>query len=167
MLCIVEKAATSDYDSTVCFRQAKYLYSSTGDFDGASRCSVWERDCECRWTPMKTRRGVLVVMRTIWLYGESPVRVFASALIVWVSAAIIYCLAGFGTNLQSEVSGFSFLRYFGAALYLSAITMGTVGYGDLVPTAAVSRFCAGIEGVSGVMLASMFLIAMQRRYAGR
>lgn len=157
----------ADYDSTLCFRRAKYLYASNGDFDAASRCTVLERDCDRRWSPSRTRRGVLTIMRAIWLYGESPLRVLVSALVIWIFSAVVYSLAGFAASSQAPVSGLAGLQEFGNALYLSAITMGTVGYGDFVPTATVSRLWAGMEGVSGVLLAAMFLVAMQRRYAGR
>jgi hypothetical protein len=73
-------------------------------------------------------------------------------------------LSGFNVNLSQSQEGFS---GFANALYLSTITMSTVGYGDLTPGGVVARLVACLEGVSGILFAAMFLVSMQRRYAGR
>jgi hypothetical protein len=82
--------ANGRYDSTICFRRAKYLYASQGDFDGTSRCTVLERDAERRWTTSGSRRSMLSLMRWLWLYGESPARVLLNATGVWFCSAVAY-----------------------------------------------------------------------------
>jgi len=151
------------YDSTICFRKAKYLYASQGDFDGTSRCNVLERDAERRWTHSRARQYGLRVMRTLWLYGESPVRVMMAAMFVWFCSGIVYFCSGF----KGDGKAIDGLKGVANALYLSIITIATVGYGDLTPTGRLARGVAGIEGVCGVLFAAMFLVAMQRRYTGR
>lgn len=52
------------------------------------------------------------------------------------------------------------------SLYFSAITMTTVGYGDIEPV-GYARIWAAIEGVLGVFLGGAFLIALTRKYFSR
>jgi len=42
-------------------------------------------------------------------------------------------------------------------LYFSAITIATVGYGDIVPTETHSRIAAAIEAITGIVLIGLFL----------
>ena len=45
-------------------------------------------------------------------------------------------------------------------LYLSAVTITTVGYGDIVPLTTISRVLVGIEAVLGIVLIRLFLNAL-------
>lgn len=51
----------------------------------------------------------------------------------------------------------------GDALYFSGVTFATIGYGDIVP-AGHARCVAVIEGLSGVLLASCFVVSLVRRH---
>lgn len=48
-------------------------------------------------------------------------------------------------------------------LYLSAVTITTVGYGDIVPITTTARLFVGLEAVLGVVVAGLFLAALARR----
>jgi len=161
------------YDSTVCFQMAKNYFSVVGDYDSSSRCFILERDSHKRWTPSKTRKIELWSMRTLWLYGESPVHAFCSFLVVWASFAAAFFFSGFKSgevtinydlSWHFELSAFS---DFARSLYFSAVTMTTLGYGDYAPTSNSSMFLAGLEAFLGILLAAMFLVSVQRRYVGR
>jgi hypothetical protein len=52
----------------------------------------------------------------------------------------------------SEISGF-----FWRMLYLSATTITTTGFGDIVPLSGIARFLCGAEAVIGWLLAGLFL----------
>ena len=52
------------------------------------------------------------------------------------------------------------------SLYFSAITMTTIGYGDIEPV-GYTRIWAAIEGILGVFLGGAFLVALTRRYFSR
>lgn len=47
-------------------------------------------------------------------------------------------------------------------LYLSGVTITTVGYGDVLPTSDITRVLVMTEAVSGVLLAGLFLNAVAR-----
>ena len=56
-----------------------------------------------------------------------------------------------GAEFEKVVSGFV------DALYLSAVTVTTLGYGDFVPTSRLTKFLTGLQAVSGVVLMGLFL----------
>lgn len=50
------------------------------------------------------------------------------------------------------------------ALYFSFITLCTVGYGDIVPTSAVARMCAMLEGATGVFFIAVLISRLMSLY---
>ena len=42
-------------------------------------------------------------------------------------------------------------------LYLSVVTITTLGYGDIVPITPLARFFTGIEALGGIVLIGLFL----------
>lgn len=68
-----------------------------------------------------------------------------------------HILGGFGGD-PSMLSGF-FLRM----LYFSAITITTVGYGDIIPLTAIARMLVAVEAVMGWTLAGLFLNGIAQR----
>jgi voltage-gated potassium channel Kch len=57
-----------------------------------------------------------------------------------------------------ETTG-SFLRMF----YFSAITITTVGYGDIVPVTPLARTLVASEAILGVVVAGLFLNALAQK----
>lgn len=164
---------TTSYNSTVCFAKAKSLYAAHGDYMSVSRSFIQERDSELRWTTSPVRRAMLHAMRAIWLYGESPLRAIRSLVAVWFAFGVAFLFAGFrgpaetiNYDLTSMTTG-AFPHDLGTALYFSAVTMATLGYGDYTPASGVARLLAGTEAFLGVAFASMLIVTVQRRYVGR
>lgn len=161
------------WDSTSCFREAKVLYNSIGDYDAASRSFVLERDSHMKWTYSFSRRFVIKIMRFVWLYGESPLHAFRSIVLVWVLFAFLFLFSGIRTHGEiieySLSSNFNmlFFKDFGTCLYFSIVTMSTLGYGDYSPLSVSSRILAGFEAFIGMVLIAMLLVSIQRRYVGR
>lgn len=58
-----------------------------------------------------------------------------------------------------------FSGQFGRSLYLSAITITTVGFGDIVPISDWSRLAVALEAVMGIVLSGLFLNAVGWRIA--
>ena len=150
-------------NSSLSFQRAKCLFASAGDYDGSSRCSILERNADLRWSPSPFRRAVLRGSRFMWLHGESPLFVLRALLIAVLTFALGFYMFGFKHGSNETANPSSFWN----ALYLSCMTLTTVGYGDFCPDAGVSRFLAAGEGFTGIFLMAMFLIALQRRYVGR
>ena len=91
--------------------------------------------------------------------------------------ATIYCIAplfyqlgwtsiGYINGISIQISSVSaFFQYIGLNLYFSIITFTTIGYGDLLPAGLLS-FIAGIEGFTGILLTSLFLVTLAKRVLG-
>ncbi len=153
---------TGIHNSTTCFRKAKSLYANAGESENASRCSVLERETERKWSADRKRRLSLSISHYLWLHGESYWYVIRAIAVIIFAFAFGFFIAGYcidGKQPQTVC--------FGEALYLSVITMATVGYGDLTPQAGTSRVLAGAEGLLGIMLMAMLFVTIQRRFAGR
>jgi len=60
-------------------------------------------------------------------------------------------------------SGLGKLDNFGRMFYLSAVTITTVGYGDIVPITTVARNLISIEAILGVILVGLFLNSLSVR----
>lgn len=165
--------ASGLYNSTVCSRKAKYLFLNLGDYKSASRCSILEYDCASRWSKSTASKIILRAMRLLSLYGESPLYVLRCLILLLLAVGTIFFYSGYvhgGAAIQYtpafSISAKS-LGDYANALYLAAVTISTLGYGDLSPTGGVSKAVAGVASFFGVFLASLFIIAMQRRYIGR
>jgi hypothetical protein len=160
------------YDSTECSRKAKYLYLSIGDYVAAARCAILEQDCIMKWQDAAAsvpRR----IMRWIWLYGESPMYVLRTLLLLLMGAGVSFFYGGYKNedeiinyDMDSTIS-WQGVEDFGNAIYLAAVTTSTLGYGDLSPAYGLSKMIASITSFSGIIVASMFIVAIQRRYVGR
>ena len=161
------------HNSTLCFRKAKYLYLNLGDYSASSRCSILEQDSIARWSPSRLTKLTLHAMRAVWLYGESPLYVFRSLLLLLIGVATMFFYFGFqhGNDLISYHFTFCMnsesIADFGNALYLAAITISTLGYGDYFPASGVSKAVAGVASFCGVLVAAMLIVSLQRRFVGR
>jgi voltage-gated potassium channel Kch len=70
-----------------------------------------------------------------------------------------------GDSAQSIITSCSYgLIEFLEALYFSIVTITTLGYGDYVPSNALTRIMASLQALSGLFFTSLFLVALVRRY---
>ncbi len=60
-------------------------------------------------------------------------------------------------GFPSESSG-----NFGRMLYLSIVTITTLGYGDIVPISDLNRFLVGLESILGMVIIGLFLNSLSR-----
>jgi len=96
-----------------------------------------------------------LMLRMIMGYGEKPIRVLGNAGLVILLYAMVYHLTG-------AISDTTFT----GALYFSAITFTTVGYGDIAPHGPF-RLVAASEALTGIFLCGLFLFCLGRRSVGR
>lgn len=105
--------------------------------------------------PLRSRFKLLVVLGATFLAHALEIALYAVALLLLVRS-------GVGT-----MSGAALLS-FETALYFSAETYSSLGYGDLVPLGAL-RLLAGAETLNGLLMigwsASYIHIAMERFWA--
>jgi len=107
------------------------------------------------------KRAFLLIMLTfsflVWGHGERPSRTLITGFAVIILSAFFYTFGVF-TGVESRVSPDFF-----EALYASIITFATVGYGDLTPVGPI-RVIAMIEALSGVIVSSLFIVGISRKY---
>lgn len=51
---------------------------------------------------------------------------------------------------------------FGRMLYLSAVTITTLGYGDITPVSPLARFLVGLEAVLGIVIIGFYLTSLSK-----
>jgi len=89
--------------------------------------------------------GTSIVRILLWIAGT----VTAFALLYWAMQNVLY---------HNSPTVLSFLD----SMYFSLITYATVGYGDIHPIGDY-RLLAGLEGMIGVILTSLFTVIVARR----
>jgi hypothetical protein len=90
---------------------------------------------------------------------QRPSRVLCAALSVLFFMALAYCYL----PLQFLEGGVVVRLDFLTACYFSGVTMTTIGYGDIVPL-GFARLLAVLESVLGIMVWSLFVVALVRKY---
>jgi hypothetical protein len=104
-------------------------------------------------------------------------------------AKMFHNVPDFGIKLDSELSGFEVTEdedqalqhffdglegdpskvsgTFPRMLYFSAMSITTVGFGDIVPLTSLSRFLVAFEAVTGVLLFGLFINAVTSRASAK
>lgn len=118
-----------------------------------------------RWMSARLARLPSVRRRKV-LFGVYGI-ILLHVLEIWVFGAAIWLLLQLPhTGAVVGVASSEFLD----AVYLSAVTFTTVGFGDLAPVGAV-RFVSGTEALTGFILitwsASFLYLEMQEFWRGR
>ncbi len=161
------------------YRQLKRSFQDSGNYAVAGEFFVREMHCTMRAAFRERRQYLkglgLWVMGKLCAYGENPLLV-----LVWVFALIVFfglLHSWFGvTGKAGEVGPWRFRwgEWAGAgqwlsdlplALYFSTVTFTTLGYGDLHPISAAGRLCSGMEALMGMVLMSLFLVCIVRKFS--
>jgi hypothetical protein len=96
---------------------------------------------------------IQTAFKILFNYCEAPFRILG-----WLVGIVI------GVGVLSWKFQLSDATSLADNIYLSAITFATVGYGDVKPTCSVfSRFIFGCEGLIGVFLMSIFVVALTKK----
>ncbi len=106
----------------------------------------------------------LLIFDKAGLYATNPARVILSMLVSYLFFSFTYVILMNFTNgnIISSVNNPDKLTHLQTALYHSAITFFTIGYGDHYPVGNI-RIVSGIEGFAGVFLMSYFTVAFVRK----
>jgi len=158
-----------------CFEQAEEIYrnlrrtaESQGLFERAGR--FFQREMimrRCQLPRLSFRRFLSKVVDLFCGYGEEPVRVVIFSLIIILSFAIIYFLAGVadGNSVVQYSSAISLEKNmitFFQSLYFSVVTFTTLGYGDLSPIGFTRAFAA-VEAFVGSFTLALFVVVFVKK----
>jgi tetratricopeptide (TPR) repeat protein len=157
------------YDSRRCLQLARELYRQAGYNTESLRAMALEADARRRWSPSPLTRLFLRGMQAAWLYGTSPIHVLACLAFAWLVPAVVYYFGGF--NYSGEVirhnpgvpGSLGAVWDVGKAMYLSMVTLCTIGYGDATPVGLIPRLAAAVQGICGVIFPAMLVVALDRR----
>ena len=103
---------------------------------------VWD------WAIMKWCLGYGIYTRRILATGVGVILGFSLVYEIAVGSEHHWLIRGFDNNFN--------------ALYFSMITFTTIGYGDYAPR-GILRFFAGVEGLLGMVLISVFTVSFARK----
>lgn len=105
-----------------------------------------------------------LVFDQVGLYATNPLRVLFSMVVSYLFFSFTYVVLQFFTtsSINSSVGDPDHLSTVQVALYHSAITFLTIGYGDYYPSGAI-RWVSGLEGFVGLFLMSYFTVAFVRK----
>jgi hypothetical protein len=124
----------------------------------------WYRRLTCWFAP--GGRGLRMVPvcflwalhRWIWGYAIRPLRTLVWMVCVMLCFTAVFHRVGIAGLSQPTVWD---------DLALSVVTFATLGYGNRTPYGAHGELLGGCEALCGMLLSSMFLVALVNRYAQR
>ncbi len=164
-------------DCHTLYRQLKLNYQESGDYQTAGEFFVREMECK-RAQMVKDRKPLLqrfwpALMYFLCGYGERPKWIAAWALVLVALFAFVHGWWGLRDSAGDYVMGpgidwipsLAGMGRWLTAAYFSVVTFTSLGYGDLAPGAGWGRFFAGLEAALGIVIMSLFLICVVRKYS--
>ncbi|TFH34738.1 MAG: two pore domain potassium channel family protein [Bacteroidia bacterium] len=103
-----------------------------------------------------------LVFDAVGQYATNPVRVLFSMLVSYLFFSLLFLLMMLFTNSDIVASVDDHLSLVAKALYHSAVTFLTIGYGDHYPSGSI-RWMSSFEGFVGLFLMSYFTVAFVRK----
>ncbi len=178
---IYEEESNPGEDAQV-YRQLKLAVQDSGDYERAGEFFRHERRC---LRLQMAQAGGHCLKRVFYFlfeklagYGEKPLGGAAWAGFLIVLFAWIQSICGI-TAKDATLSVGPWRLAWGnwaglwdyltgdlwMALYFSAVTFTTLGYGDLAPASGPGRFFAGLEALIGMTLMALFLVCVVRKFS--
>ena len=107
----------------------------------------------------------LILGRLLFGYGERPVRVIISAMVVILLCGLFY--SSDMASLISRADGTAADLTLFEGVYFSTITFATLGLGDIYPahSDSITRLVTMAEALSGACLMSLFVVCLAKRYS--
>lgn len=155
----IERAGEIDNERYIrLIRDCRVQYEHAGLNSDAAKMFV--KECNILTQKSKpVKKGLMTIFKFTANYGESPIRVIITALIVILLSAILYSIFGVypsGDNTPTH--------NFFTSLYFSLVTFTTLGYGDISPQGCM-RVVATIQALLGLILTSLFMVTLVRKYS--
>ncbi len=143
-------------------RSMRIQYELFGDEKNASEAFI--KECEIN-------RLILGKSKKSWIHiisdnCQNPFKVAMTALCLVAISTIIFSLTGIeGSGFQSLLEGNkAWYLVIWDSFYFSIVTLTTLGYGDFSPGNGLSRLVANIISILGLILSSLFLVTLVRKY---
>ncbi len=152
---VLNNAEKKEYQKLL--TDCRLQFERAGLNDDASNIFIEENDNK-KYDANNFTKFLLGLYKLIANYGESPMRVICAAMFVISISTLFYWCAGI-TSDGKEINDF------GISCYFSFVTFTTLGYGDFSPTPGLIRVIATIESLSGLMLTSLFMVTLVRKYS--
>ena len=139
------------------YRLLKLKYKEQGEYDIAGKFAIRENIVK-RKRKNLIKRGIQYwIYEMILGYGESPLRIITSALILIMSYATIYFTS------KNVVSGNIPLDNVFESIYFSIVTFTTLGYGDYHPIGNM-KYLASSEALLGGIMIAFFVVSLSRKF---
>jgi tetratricopeptide (TPR) repeat protein len=100
---------------------------------------------------------VLSFSAVSWGHGEKPSRTLA------MGTGVVLLSAFFYSQGVLSADGLRFSPNYFQALYFSAMTFTTVGYGDFIPI-GLNQLVASTEALIGLFIMPLFVVGLSRKY---
>ncbi|MFC1716975.1 potassium channel family protein [Candidatus Poribacteria bacterium] len=163
------------------FRNAKVEYEKEGKYDDAGRMYVKEK--ESTRLHLKSQSGNRLKRTWLWIwesssnYGESPLRFIgwiAAIVLIFglINLPIISTWLDWWPSIEFKEHPFhswndgfvdGFLFNIVAAVYYSAVTFATLGFGDITPVNILGRLCAIAEVLLGYLMFGVLITLVARK----
>jgi len=145
-------------------RFSRIQFEMFGAHEEAMRVYVLEKDKE-KGVATGLKKFSLNLYKWTSEYGEKPWKVVFAAIIILSISTLSSCSLGI-TNGDTLASGSPVLIHeFWNSLYYSIITFTTLGYGDFSPIGFLGKVLACLVSISGLLLTSLFMITVVRKYS--
>lgn len=144
-------------------RAMRIQYEACGDEENASKAFIEEN---------RLNRLMLGKSEKSWIHlisdnCQNPIKVAKSALWLVIFSTVLFSLAGIETDskVQSLLYGNKdWYIVIWDSFYFSIVTFTTLGYGDFSPGEGLSRLIANMVSILGLLLSSLFLVTLVRKY---
>lgn len=145
-------------------RAMRIQYELAGNEDKASNAFIEES----KLTRLKNGKKETGILHLLSDYCQNPHKVALWAFGLIVFSTLVYSFFGLIPSGQNEQSFFagrsSVAKVLWDSFYFSVVTFTTLGYGDFAPSNGISRLMANIESLGGLLLTSLFLVTLVRKY---
>lgn len=159
-----KKSKKLNEDVLLLTRSMRIQYELAGDEERAASAFIEENKLK-RLISGKSEVGTL---HRISDYCQNPEKVAYCAFALITISTLVYAFFGLVPSSADKQSWFcgdeSFGRVLWDATYFSIVTFTTLGYGDFSPSDGVSRIMANIQSLGGLVLTSLFLVTLVRKY---
>jgi hypothetical protein len=145
------------------YKQLRVIYEGTGDYFRAGDFFFGEMEMRKKEHEEGLFiRLVLFIYRTVSAYGERPVIALRSLILVWLLFGAVYENIKLVPIDDHLARNYEYFR--GVILSFSNLTLGKVETSYVPANAYFELFLKGAEIIFGVVVLSLFLLAMNRKF---